>query len=269
MDGKLSPKPRSNEEVIDQLTKDLSSSCSTMSKESDGDCRQSTYSEIHEEDEEATPNKEELETNSQEMLDDLVDEEALKDREIGLSETDKDSLRKEAETLKNEGNSLFKIGEFKQASSAYTHGLQTCPLAFSNDRSILYANRAAAKSNLGEIELAITDCSRAVELDTNYVKAYLRRARLYEQSEKLDEALEDFKKVLTFDPQHVEANRAIRTLPAAIQDKNEKLKAEMLSKFKDLGNIMLKPLGLSTDNFKLEKNPDGEGYSVKFQQNLN
>lgn len=27
----------------------------------------------------------------------------------------------------------------------YTHGIQTCPLAYSKERSILYANRAAAK----------------------------------------------------------------------------------------------------------------------------
>lgn len=44
------------------------------------------------------------------------------------------------------------------------------------------------------------------------MKAYIRRAQLYEETDKLDEALEDFKKVLTFDPAHTEANHAVRVM---------------------------------------------------------
>lgn len=35
---------------------------------------------------------------------------------------------------------------------------------------------------------------------------------MYEETEKLDEALEDFKKVLTFDSSHAEANCAVRVM---------------------------------------------------------
>lgn len=42
------------------------------------------------------------------------------------------------------------------------------------------------------------------------MKALVRRAQLYEETEKLDEALEDFKKVLTYDPSHTEANVALQ-----------------------------------------------------------
>ena len=56
------------------------------------------------------------------------------------------ALKSEAETLKQAGNELFKNGEYVQAISQYTQGLQTCPLAYSKERSILYANRAAAKA---------------------------------------------------------------------------------------------------------------------------
>lgn len=44
------------------------------------------------------------------------------------------------------------------------------------------------------------------------MKVYARRARLYEETEKLDEALEDYKKILTFDPGHTEANYAVRVI---------------------------------------------------------
>lgn len=42
--------------------------------------------------------------------------------------------------------------------------------------------------------------STAIELNPNYVRAILRRAELYEKTEKLDEALEDYKTVLEKDP---------------------------------------------------------------------
>lgn len=63
-----------------------------------------------------------------------------------------------------------------------------------------------------EKDSAISDCTKAIELNSSYVKAYIRRAQLYEETDKLDEALEDFKKVLTFDPNHTEANHAVRVM---------------------------------------------------------
>jgi len=56
------------------------------------------------------------------------------------------ALKCEAEKLKQTGNDLFKSGEYVRAISQYTQGLQTCPLAYSKERAILYANRAAAKA---------------------------------------------------------------------------------------------------------------------------
>ena len=47
---------------------------------------------------------------------------------------------------------------------------------------------------------AISDCSKALELHPQYVKALLRRAELYDKQEKLDEALADFQKVVELDP---------------------------------------------------------------------
>ncbi|XP_046610001.1 tetratricopeptide repeat protein 1 [Neodiprion virginianus] len=277
-------RPQTNEEIIDELTKGLEDSAIRQTPtESRGENKESEKDKVQpstrigndkiSDDPFAAIGKDEDEEEEQdgkkitELPDDFIDEEALKDREVDLTEEQREALRKDAESLKNEGNELFKSGEYQKAMDAYTRGIQTCSLAFDKDRSILYANRAAAKMKYMENkDSAISDCTKALELNSSYLKAYLRRAQLYEESDKLDEALEDFKKILTFDPAHSEANYAVRRLPPLIAERNEKLKTEMIGKLKDLGNMVLRPFGLSTDNFELKQDPNSGGYSVNFNQ---
>ena len=47
---------------------------------------------------------------------------------------------------------------------------------------------------------SIADCTKAIELNPNYLKARYRRAELYEKTDKLDEALTDFKQIVELDP---------------------------------------------------------------------
>ncbi|CAH2238484.1 jg14092 [Pararge aegeria aegeria] len=81
---------------------------------------------------------------------------------------------------------------------------------------------------LEKYKKAIEDCTKSIELDDKYVKAYYRRAQCYEATEKLDECLADYNKILELDPSHKEAQNATLRLPPLIEARNEKLKAEML-----------------------------------------
>jgi len=200
---------------------------------------------------------------------DFINEDLLKCWEVGdtvLSHTELEQKRLEAIQYKLEGNALYTDSKLREACDKYTAGLRVCPLKFPQDRAVLFANRGQMKRKMGLTDLAIKNCTKAIELNPTYLKALLRRAEIYEETEKLDEALKDYQSVLEHDPRNVAAHRAVRELPAKIEERNEKLKAEMMDNLKKLGNMCLKPFGLSTNNFKMEQNENGS-YNIQFQQN--
>lgn len=83
-------------------------------------------------------------------------------------------------------------------------------------------------AKLDRKQTAIDDCTMAIKLDDSYVKAFLRRAKLYEDTEKLDESLADYNKIVELDPGNREAKAAQCRLSTMIDERNEKLKTEML-----------------------------------------
>ncbi|XP_015915045.1 tetratricopeptide repeat protein 1 [Parasteatoda tepidariorum] len=195
-----------------------------------------------------------------------VDEEELLKAQKDMSEDELEKQKIEALNLKKSGNECFKAGDFKEAMVLYTGALTLCPLKCQNERSILYSNRAAARIGLDDKDAALLDCNKAIELNPDYLRAILRRAQLHKKMDNLDRCLEDYKKVLELDKNNSEARQACATLPAEIAERNEKLKQEMFGKLKDLGNICLKPFGLSTNNFKMVQDPNSGGYSINFQK---
>lgn len=78
-----------------------------------------------------------------------------------------------------------------------------------------------------EKEKAVIDCTKAIELNPPYVKALQRRAKLHEELDQLDRALEDYKELNKLEPNNPEAKAALITLPKRIEEQTEKLKKEM------------------------------------------
>lgn len=224
------------------------------------DCRSDSGS-----DEETLGKDGEAKSKSGEDDDDLIDDESQRDWEKGLTEEEKLANKAKADELKAQGNELFKQGDFNKSANVYTEALRICPLEYSAERSILFANRAAAKTKLNFKPSAIDDCTKAIEHNPKYLKALLRRATLYEEADKLDESMEDFKKILELDPANVEAKAAQVRLEPKIQERNERLKEEMMGKLKDLGNMILRPFGLSTQNFEMQQDPSTGSYSINFK----
>ncbi|KAI0817044.1 hypothetical protein GGR55DRAFT_693358 [Xylaria sp. FL0064] len=105
-------------------------------------------------------------------------------------------------------------------------------------------------------------------------KALMRRARARSSLggwSNLSGAEEDYKTLSTIpilsstDEKIVRAQ--LRALPPRVKAAQEKEMSEMWGKLKDLGNGILKPFGLSTDNFQMVKDEKTGGYSMNFNQN--
>lgn len=106
------------------------------------------------------------------------------------------------------------------------------------------------------------------------VKARLRRARAREGMggwQALEGANEDYQELLRIDSELSDLDkksvkRALVNLPPRLEEAKQREMGEMMGKLKELGNGILKPFGLSTNNFKFEKQ-EGGGYSMQFDQN--
>ncbi|XP_050922970.1 sperm-associated antigen 1A [Lates calcarifer] len=104
--------------------------------------------------------------------------------------------------LKNEGNHLFKHGQFGDALEKYTQAIDGCAEAgidSPEDLCILYSNRAACYLKDGNSRDCIQDCTKALELQPYSLKPLLRRAMAYESLERYRKAYVDYKTVLQID----------------------------------------------------------------------
>lgn len=209
-----------------------------------------------------------------------------------------------AEAFKLRGNALFANGKFREAREMYGDALRTAlgvddddddgdekektttvgkstPRASAVDglktnggemnHEILdariaayYANRAACSLRLEDYEASSKDCTAAIKIDKDYVKAYARRATAREALGDVEGAYEDYEKTLELAPRDGAASRAKERLRPIVEKKREEMKDEMIKSMKDLGNSLLGNFGLSLDNFKAEKDETTGSYSIQF-----
>merc|ERR1712137_133347 len=108
-------------------------------------------------------------------------------------------LIRRVESVKEEANEAFKAGRYEEAVKLYEQGTQCDP---ENDKfnATLYCNMAAALMKQGNYKDAILACTKAIDRDDKYVKAYKRRATCYTQENEHDDAVRDLQQVLEMEP---------------------------------------------------------------------
>ncbi|KAK4058141.1 TOM (translocase of outer membrane) complex component [Microbotryomycetes sp. JL221] len=137
-------------------------------------------------------------------------QEASREPDDEPSEADLESMDKAARSnlalqLKAKGNKLYSNKKFQEAAKMYTKAI-AC-----EEQAVFYSNRAACYTNLGQLEKVIEDCTSALRLDPQYIKALNRRATAKEQIGGVDnlyEALCDFTAAAIIDNFQTESTQA-------------------------------------------------------------
>ncbi|RZB79100.1 DnaJ-like subfamily C member 7 isoform B [Glycine soja] len=106
---------------------------------------------------------------------------------------------------KTAGNAAFQAGRHAEAVEYYTSAL-SCNVESRPFAAVCYCNRAAAYKALGQITDAIADCSLAIALDGNYLKALSRRATLFEMIRDYAQAASDLRRLVSLLSKGVEDN---------------------------------------------------------------
>lgn len=92
---------------------------------------------------------------------------------------------------KDEGNEAFNGGNYEEAFNIYTSALEVDP-GNNLANSKLYFNRATVCSKLNKLNQTVEDCTTAISLNEDYLKAYMRRAKTYMDLEMYEEAVRDY-----------------------------------------------------------------------------
>lgn len=172
------------------------------------------------------------------------------------------------------GNRLFESNLFLPALDAYNLALSSCPTYLADDIAVIHANIAAVELKLQHFPEAVKAATKALEGRPGWLKALYRRARAQEgvgSWASLQAALEDYKTLAQADGadgmrgREMEIVREKLTwLPRRIEESKERETAEVLAKLKEMGDGLLRPFGLSTQNFGMVQDANG-GYSVQFR----
>ncbi|KAL1306561.1 hypothetical protein AAFC00_005249 [Neodothiora populina] len=101
----------------------------------------------------------------------------------------------EAVELKNKGNEAFKNHDWPTAIDFYTKAIEK----YDKEPSF-YTNRAQANIKLEAYGYAVADATKAIELDSNFVKAYYRRAVANTAILRHADAIHDWKVVVKKQP---------------------------------------------------------------------
>jgi len=98
------------------------------------------------------------------------------------------------QSRKEAGNAAFKEGKFDDALKLYTEALEV-DLNNKLFKAVLYTNRATVLAKLNRLQDAIENCNNAIKLDDTYIKAYLRRAKYYLDTEDYEKSVADYEKI--------------------------------------------------------------------------
>jgi tetratricopeptide (TPR) repeat protein len=116
------------------------------------------------------------------------------------------NFEKSSKTFNAIGYEYFKKGQYEQAILEYNNALELNPQYVE-----AYVNRGNAYEAMGVHKDAIRDYNRAIELDPNYSGAYMNKGVVYARMGQYDQAISNISRGIDIDPKNGEMyfNRAV------------------------------------------------------------
>lgn len=102
-----------------------------------------------------------------------------------------------ANEAREQGNELFKAGDFAGAVKAYTEAIKRDP---KDPRG--YNNRANAYTKLVALPEALKDAEEAIKVDPAFLKAYIRKAHVQFAMRDYTKAMETLQQTTDLDEEH-------------------------------------------------------------------
>lgn len=143
------------------------------------------------------------------------------------------------ENTKNQGNDLFRQGNYQGAYEKYSEALQIDP---DNKETVakLYMNRATVLLRLKRPEEALSDSDNALAIDSSYLKGLKVRAKAHEALEKWEEAVRDVQSAIELDASDANLRQELRRLQLELKKSKRKDHYKILGVSKEATDIEIK-----------------------------
>jgi len=158
-------------------------------------------------------------------------------------------LFERSQKLKEEGNKAFSNGQYEKALSIYTKALEILHsnhqggiqnVDYNQISSVLDLNISMCYYKLGKLEQSLSFVDRALENNSEYVKAYYRKSVILKDMKNYQDSIICLKRLLGLDPKNKEAKDLLEQLRNELiqedsENKNPVLLLEKELKHSDLG----------------------------------
>jgi len=121
----------------------------------------------------------------------------------------------QANQLKDQGNKALQAENFDEAISLYSQAIN-----LDSSNHVFFSNRCAAYMKKGDYDKALTDAKKTVEIKPDWGKGYSRLGAALCYLNKYDDAVEAYKKGLTYDPENAQLKSGIEEADAKLRTQN-------------------------------------------------
>ncbi|CAM0880905.1 unnamed protein product [Alopecurus aequalis] len=113
---------------------------------------------------------------------------------VTCARTENFGCQEVCETWRIRGNQAYDAGQLAKAEECYTHGINSVSSNEASRKALMlcYSNRAATRISLGRMRDALSDCQKATEIDSSFLKAQVRAANCLLALGDVEEAQKGF-----------------------------------------------------------------------------